>query len=131
MASTSAATTSCPATRSWPCPRAERRCRPFPSITRPMEKPRPLAGIRVLDFSHAAAAPFATMFLGDMGAEVIKIEKPRQGDAIRSMGVPVPSLGPKDSDYYVSLNRNKKGLVVDLALPEGADLARRLAAQAD
>jgi crotonobetainyl-CoA:carnitine CoA-transferase CaiB-like acyl-CoA transferase len=96
-----------------------------------MEKPRPLAGIRVLDFSHAAAAPFATMFLGDMGAEVIKIEKPRQGDAIRSMGVPVPSLGPKDSDYYVSLNRNKKGLVVDLALPEGADLARRLAAQAD
>jgi crotonobetainyl-CoA:carnitine CoA-transferase CaiB-like acyl-CoA transferase len=85
----------------------------------------------VLDFSHAAAAPFATMFLGDLGAEVIKIEKPRQGDAIRSMGVPVPSLGPKDSDYYVSLNRNKKGLVVDLALPEGADLARRLAAQAD
>jgi crotonobetainyl-CoA:carnitine CoA-transferase CaiB-like acyl-CoA transferase len=85
----------------------------------------------VLDFSHAAAAPFATMFLGDLGAEVIKIEKPRQGDAIRSMGVPVPSLGPKDSDYYVSLNRNKKGLVVDLGLPEGADLARRLAAQAD
>ena len=96
-----------------------------------MEKPRPLAGIRVLDFSHAAAAPFATMFLGDLGAEVIKIERPRQGDAIRSMGVPVPSLGPKDSDYYVSLNRNKKGLVVDLALPEGAELARRLAAQAD
>ena len=89
----------------------------FPSITRPMGKPRPLAGIRVLDFSHAAAAPFATMFLGDLGAEVIKIEKPRQGDAIRSMGVPVPSLGPKDSDYYVSLNRNKKGLVIDLALP--------------
>jgi crotonobetainyl-CoA:carnitine CoA-transferase CaiB-like acyl-CoA transferase len=85
----------------------------------------------VLDFSHAAAAPFATMFLGDLGAEVIKIEKPRQGDAIRSMGVPVPSLGPKDSDYYVSLNRNKKGVVVDLALPEGAELARRLAAQAD
>ena len=95
------------------------------------EKRRPLAGIRVLDFSHAAAAPFATMFLGDLGAEVIKIEKPKQGDAIRSMGVPVPSLGPKDSDYYVSLNRNKKGVVVDLALPEGAELARRLAAQAD
>ena len=96
-----------------------------------MEKLRPLAGIRVLDFSHAAAAPFATMFLGDLGAEVIKIEKPRHGDAIRSMGVPVPSLGAKDSDYYVSLNRNKKGLVVDLALPEGAELGRRLAAQAD
>ena len=47
------------------------------------------------------------------------------------MGVPMPMLGPKDSDYYVSLDRNKKGLVIDLAQPEGADLARRLAAQAD
>ena len=92
---------------------------------------RPLAGIRVLDFSHAAAAPFATMFLGDLGAEVIKIEKPRQGDGSRSMGVPMPTLGPKDSDYYVSLNRNKKGIVIDLAQPDGAELARRLAAQSD
>jgi crotonobetainyl-CoA:carnitine CoA-transferase CaiB-like acyl-CoA transferase len=92
---------------------------------------RPLAGLRVLDFSHAAAAPFATMFLGDLGAEVIKIEKPRQGDGSRSMGVPIPSLGPKDSDYYVSLNRNKRGMVLDLAHHEGAALARRLAAQCD
>jgi crotonobetainyl-CoA:carnitine CoA-transferase CaiB-like acyl-CoA transferase len=92
---------------------------------------RPLAGIRVLDFSHAAAAPFATMFLADLGAEVIKIEKPRQGDGARYMGVPMPTLGPKDSDYYVSLNRNKKGIVLDLAQPEGAALARRLAALCD
>ena len=89
---------------------------------------RPLAGIRVLDFSHAAAAPFATMFMADLGAEVIKIEKPRQGDGARYMGVPMPSLGPKDSDYFISLNRNKKGIVIDLSLPEGAALARRLAA---
>ena len=92
---------------------------------------RPLAGIRVLDFSHAAAGPFASMLLGDLGAEVIKIEKPRNGDGSRSMGVPMPGLGPKDSDYYVSLNRNKKGIVLDLAAPEGVTLARRLAAQSD
>ena len=92
---------------------------------------RPLAGIRVLDFSHAAAAPFATMLLGDLGAEIIKIEKPAQGDGSRSMGVPVPDLGPRQSDYYVSLNRNKQGIVIDLATAEGAALARRLAACSD
>jgi len=92
---------------------------------------KPLAGIRVLDFSHAAAAPFATMFLADLGAEVIKIEKPRVGDGSRSMGVPLPGHGPRDSDYYVSLNRSKKGIVLDLASPEGAGLARRLAERCD
>ena len=92
---------------------------------------RPLDGIRVLDFSHAAAAPFASMFLGDLGAEVIKIERPGQGDGSRSMGVPMPLLDAKDSDYYVSLNRNKKGIVIDLAQAEGAALARRLVAQCD
>jgi len=92
---------------------------------------RPLEGLRVLDFSHAAAAPFATMFLGDLGAEVIKIEKPRYGDGSRSMGVPMPGLGARDSDYYVSLNRNKQGVVIDLATPQGADLARALVAHCD
>ena len=91
----------------------------------------PLAGLRVLDFSHAAAAPFATMFLGDMGAEVIKIEKPKGGDGARTMGLPMPMLGPKDSEYYVALNRNKQGIVIDLANPEGAELARRMAAKSD
>ena len=85
----------------------------------------------MLDFSHAAAAPFATMFLGDLGAEVIKIEKPKQGDAIRSMGVPMPGLGAKDSDYYVSLNRNKRGVVIDLAQVEGVALAKQLVANCD
>ncbi len=97
----------------------------------PAGRKGPLAGLRVLDFSHAAAAPFATMFLGDMGAEVIKIEKPKGGDGARTMGLPMPMLGPKDSEYYVALNRNKKGIIVDLAKPEGADLARKLAAQSD
>ena len=92
---------------------------------------KPLRGIRVLDFSHAAAAPFATMFLGDMGAEVIKIEKPKGGDGSRSMGVPMPGLGRHDSDYYVSLNRNKQSIVIDLATPEGAGLARAMVKKSD
>jgi crotonobetainyl-CoA:carnitine CoA-transferase CaiB-like acyl-CoA transferase len=92
---------------------------------------RPLEGLKVLDFSHAAAAPFATMFLGDLGAEVIKVERPRQGDGSRSMGVPLPGADPKASDYYVSLNRNKRGVAIDLGRPEGVEIARGLAAQCD
>ena len=91
----------------------------------------PLAGLRVLDFSHAAAAPFATMFLADMGATVIKIEKPKGGDGTRTMGVPIPALGPKETDYYVSLNRNKRSIVLDLGAPEGCELARRMARECD
>lgn len=92
---------------------------------------KPLLGIRVLDFTHAAAGPFATMFLGDMGADVIKIEKPKMGDGTRSMGRPMPMLGRKESDYYVALNRNKKGMVLDLTKPDGAELARRLVEKSD
>ena len=91
----------------------------------------PLSGLRVLDFSHAAAAPFATMFLADMGATVIKIEKPKGGDGTRTMGVPIPALGPKETDYYVSLNRNKRSIVLDLGRPEGCELARRMARECD
>lgn len=89
----------------------------------------PLVGVRVLDFTHAAAGPYTTMFLGDMGAEVIKVEKPGRGDGSRYMAEPM--LGPIDSDYYLSLNRNKQGVCLDLQTPEGVDLARRLAAVCD
>ncbi len=92
---------------------------------------KPLAGLRVLDFTHAAAGPFASMLLADMGAEVIKIEKPKGGDGARTMGVPMPMLGPRDSDYYVGLNRNKRNLVIDLGVPEGAALARDLVKHCD
>ncbi|QXZ10705.1 CoA transferase [Comamonas sp. Y33R10-2] len=92
---------------------------------------KPLAGLRVLDLTHAAAGPFAAMFLADMGAEVLKIEKPKGGDGARTMGVPMPHHGPKDSDYFVSLNRNKKGLIVDLTLPEGVALAKELVKHCD
>ncbi|HSV84027.1 MAG TPA: CaiB/BaiF CoA-transferase family protein [Ramlibacter sp.] len=92
---------------------------------------KPLAGLRVLDFTHAAAGPFASMYLGDLGAEIIKIEKPKGGDGARSMGVPMPMLGPKDSDYYVGLNRNKRNVVIDLGHPEGAALARDMVRHCD
>src|ERR1700728_4270607 len=90
----------------------------------------PLSGLRVLDFTHAAAGPFATMFLADLGAEVVKIEHPIRGDGARTMGVPMPGHN-RSSDYFLSLNRNKKGLAIDLSSDRGAGLARGLAAKSD
>lgn len=89
----------------------------------------PLDGLRVLDFTHAAAGPFATMFLADMGADVVKIEKPGRGDGARYMGEPM--LGPIDSDYYLALNRNKRSLLVDISLPDGRGLIHDLARESD
>lgn len=90
---------------------------------------RPLAGIRVLDFTHAAAGPFATVMLADLGAEVIKVEKSGRGDGARHMGKPM--LGPLESDYYVALNRNKRGVALDLGTEEGRVVALELAEQSD
>ncbi|MDH6293298.1 CaiB/BaiF CoA transferase family protein [Rhodococcus opacus] len=90
---------------------------------------RPLAGIRVLDFTHAAAGPFATVMLADLGAEVIKVEKPGRGDGSRFMGKPM--LGPRESDYYVSLNRNKRDIAIDLGTDEGKQVALELAEVSD
>jgi crotonobetainyl-CoA:carnitine CoA-transferase CaiB-like acyl-CoA transferase len=92
-------------------------------------QPAPLKGIRVLDFTHAAAGPFATMWLADLGAEVIKVEKPGRGDGSRYMGEPLD--GSLNSDYYASLNRNKLGISIDLHSPAGAELAKKMAARAD
>jgi crotonobetainyl-CoA:carnitine CoA-transferase CaiB-like acyl-CoA transferase len=93
------------------------------------EADRPLAGIRVLDFSHAAAGPYATLMLADLGADVIKIEKPGRGDGARYMGKPM--LGPLESDYYVSINRNKRCIALDLHTDEGREIALRLAEKSD
>lgn len=90
---------------------------------------RPLKGIRVLDFTHAAAGPYATMMLADLGAEVIKIEKPGRGDGARHMGKPM--LGPVESDYYLALNRNKRGVALDLGTDEGRSIALELAEKSD
>jgi len=89
----------------------------------------PLDGLRVLDFSHAAAGPFATMFLADLGAEVVKVEKPGRGDGARYMGEPM--LGPIESDYYLALNRNKKSVLIDLSTDDGRALATGLARTCD
>lgn len=91
----------------------------------------PLAGLRVLDFTHAAAGPFATMFLADMGAYVIKVERPEHGDGARTMGTPLPGFPPRNSEYYLSLNRNKHGIVLDLANEADVETALRLAERCD
>ena len=71
----------------------------------------PLEGIRVLDFTHVLAGPFATMLLGDLGAEVIKVEIPGRGDSTRLSG---PPFQGGESAYFISHNRNKRSICVDL-----------------
>jgi crotonobetainyl-CoA:carnitine CoA-transferase CaiB-like acyl-CoA transferase len=88
----------------------------------------PLDGIRVADFSRVLAGPLATMVLADLGADVIKIERPETGDDTRGWGPPF--LGD-DAAYFLSLNRNKRSAVLDLATDEGRRAARRLALSSD
>lgn len=91
-------------------------------------KPGPLEGIRVLDLTRALAGPYCTMFLGDMGAEVAKIEQPNVGDDSRGWG---PPFVKNESAYFLAVNRNKKSLVIDMKTREGVELVRRLAGTAD
>lgn len=87
-----------------------------------------LTGLRVLDFSRVFAGPFCTMLLADLGAEVLKVERPDGGDDTRAWGPPF--LGDQ-SAYYLCLNRGKRSLVLDLGSPQDLERARRLAARAD
>jgi crotonobetainyl-CoA:carnitine CoA-transferase CaiB-like acyl-CoA transferase len=86
----------------------------------------PLAGVRVIEFCSVAAGPFCGMLLADMGADVLKIEPP-SGDALRSW----PPINDGFSENFASINRNKRSAVLDLKLPEHAELARSLCADAD
>ena len=88
-----------------------------------------LTGIKVLDLSRVLAGPLATMLLGDLGADVIKVERPGSGDDTRGWGPPFDSTGT--SAYYLSINRNKKSLAADLASPSDRELIRSLIAGAD
>ena len=94
----------------------------------------PLAGIRVIDASTVLAGPYCTMLLGDLGAEVGKVEPP-EGDATRGWGP--PWVGPEAADgsrtaaYYLAVNRNKRGLRLDLKTADGGEILRRLLADAD
>ncbi len=89
---------------------------------------QPLSGIRVLDLSRILSGPFCTMNLGDMGAEVIKVEEPGAGDDTRGFGPPFVS---GVSTYFLSINRNKKSIAVNLKAPEGLALVKRIAARSD
>lgn len=87
-----------------------------------------LAGVRVLDLSRVLAGPLCTMILGDLGADVVKVERPGTGDDARAWGPPF--LGD-DAAYFLGLNRNKRSVTLDLSEPGGARAARDLAAGAD
>ncbi len=88
----------------------------------------PLAGVRVLDASRVLAGPFCGQLLADLGAEVIKLERPGQGDETRAWG---PPFAGALSAYFLSCNRGKKALTLDLARPEGLQLFYRLVQQSD
>ena len=88
----------------------------------------PLSGIRVLDLTRILSGPFCTMKLGDMGAEVIKIEQPGKGDDTRGWG---PPFIKGESAYFLSVNRNKKSVTVDLKAKEGKAIIRSLIKRSD
>ncbi len=87
-----------------------------------------LDGLKVLDLGTALAAPFSAMLLGDMGAEVIKIEKPGRGDLIRATD---DYVGQGESGYFLGINRGKEGLTVDIRKPAGQEIVRALVAECD
>ena len=91
---------------------------------------QPLNGIRVLDLSRVLAGPYCTMVLGDLGADVIKVESP-QGDETRAWGPPFAGEARGESAYYLCVNRNKRSIVVDFKTAEGRDILGRLIQQSD
>src|SRR3989440_11237439 len=95
----------------------------------------PLSHIRVLDLSRVLAGPWASQNLADLGAEVIKVERPGSGDDSRAFGPPWikdrEGHDTKDSAYFTSANRGKKSLTLNIAVPEGQAIARELAAKCD
>jgi len=88
----------------------------------------PLAGVRVLDLSRVLAGPWCAMVLGDLGAEVIKVEHPERGDDTRDWGM---RIGSTETAYFNSVNRNKRSVCLDLKTPEGQAIARDLIRKSD
>jgi crotonobetainyl-CoA:carnitine CoA-transferase CaiB-like acyl-CoA transferase len=97
--------------------------------------PRALEGLRVLDLSRVLAGPWASQLLADLGADVVKVERPGQGDDTRAWGPPwlddAHGDATRESAYYLNANRNKRSVTIDLATPEGQRLVREMACQAD
>jgi crotonobetainyl-CoA:carnitine CoA-transferase CaiB-like acyl-CoA transferase len=96
---------------------------------------QPLAGVRVLDLSRVLAGPWCTQTLADLGADVIKVERPGSGDDTRGWGPPflkdAAGADTTDAAYYLGTNRNKRSITVDIARPEGQALIRKIALQSD
>lgn len=96
---------------------------------------QPLEGIRVLDLTRALAGPYCTMMLGDLGADVIKVERPGRGDDSRGWGPPFVGEPygpyPGESAYFIAANRNKRSVTVNLKSPEGQEIVRGLAEVSD
>jgi crotonobetainyl-CoA:carnitine CoA-transferase CaiB-like acyl-CoA transferase len=90
-----------------------------------------LDGIRVLDLSRILAGPWATQMLGDFGAEIIKVERPGEGDDTRRWGPPFVNGPDSPSAYFLTANRNKRSIAVDFTTPEGQGIIRDLARSAD
>jgi crotonobetainyl-CoA:carnitine CoA-transferase CaiB-like acyl-CoA transferase len=90
--------------------------------------PGPLTGIRVVDLTRALAGPYCTLLLGDMGADVVKIEQPGSGDETRQWG---PPFVAGESSYFMSVNRNKRSVTLDLKAPTAQEALRRLVQGAD
>src|SRR4051794_4641755 len=88
----------------------------------------PLTGTRVLDLTRALAGPYCTLLLGDMGADVIKIELPGSGDETRQWG---PPFLEGESSYFMSVNRNKRSVTLDLKSSDGLQALRRLIERVD
>ncbi len=89
---------------------------------------KPLSDVKVLDLSRVLAGPYCSMMLGDMGADVIKVERPKAGDDTRHWG---PPEAGGEAAYYLCVNRNKRSITVDLKTEEGREIIRRLAARSD
>ncbi len=88
----------------------------------------PLSGIRILDFTHVLAGPFTTSILGDLGAEIIKIENPKGGDSTRLNGPPFQN---GESAFFFCVNRNKKSICVDLKNPQAAPVIKKIVEKCD
>lgn len=99
------------------------------------ERKAPLDGIRVLDLSRVLAGPWCSQNLADLGADVIKVERPGTGDDTRAWGPPylknAQGNDTSEAAYYLSANRNKRSIAIDISTPEGAELVRKMAAKCD
>src|SRR5690554_1742868 len=102
---------------------------------RPAEVPAPLSHVRVLDLSRILAGPWSTQALADLGADVIKVERPGSGDDTRGWGPPFlkdrAGDETRDAAYYLGANRGKRSLALDIASPQGQEIVRKLAAECD